>query len=99
MAKIYYETDSLENLRPLLDAFAHYLKTIKSADQIIIRRNINFIKYLKKLIRLKEKNTDQSETDQLKDNIKKVNISEMRWLMKKISDLSISQTGQKSGAG
>jgi hypothetical protein len=99
MAKIYYETDSMENLQSLLDAFAHFLKTIKSSDQIIIRRNLNFIKYLKKLVKLKEKNADQFDTDQIITGLKKENISEIRWLMKNISELNVRQTSQKSGAG
>lgn len=96
-AKIYFETDSTENLLPLLDAFAHFLKTIKSADHTIIRRNRNFIKYLKKLIKLKERKTDYFEADRLTDSLKNENVSEISWLLKKLSDISVSRKSQKSG--
>lgn len=86
-AKIYYETDSMENLQPLLDTFSHFLKNIKTADRIIINRNINFIKFLKKLIKLKESKTDSYELNKLQNAIIKENVSEINWLLQKLSEI------------
>lgn len=88
-AKIYYETNSFDNLQSLLDAFSHFLKNIRTIDETIVNRNRRFIKHLKKLIRLKESSPDQFESDLLKNSILKENVSESNWLLTKISEINI----------
>ncbi|MBK6774268.1 MAG: hypothetical protein IPG78_19435 [Ignavibacteria bacterium] len=88
-AKIYYETNSIENLQSYLDAFSHFLKNIRTIDETIINRNKRFIKYLKKLIRIKETTRDQYELNLLENSMVNENVSEKNWLMKKISEMNI----------
>ncbi|MBK8553925.1 MAG: hypothetical protein IPL53_23935 [Ignavibacteria bacterium] len=87
-AKIYYETNSLENLQSLLDAFSHYLKNIRTTDQIIIARNKRFVKYLKELIKIKESKKDSFELSQLQNSMEKENVSDSNWLIQKLYDIS-----------
>ena len=86
-AKIYYETGSFESLQSLLDAFAHFLKNIKTTDQIIIKRNKNFIKYLKMILKLKGSKSTSFEADHLIEILKKENVSEVNWLVEKLGVL------------
>ncbi len=88
-AKIYYETNSIENLQSYLDAFSHFLKNIRTIDETIVNRNKRFIKYLKKLIRIKETSRDQYELNLLENSMVNENVSEKNWLMKKISEMNI----------
>ena len=88
-AKIYYETDSMENLQSLLDTFSHFLKNIRTADRIIINRNKNFIKFIKKLIKLKDSKTDTYELNTLQNAIMKENVSEINWLLQKLSEINV----------
>ena len=88
-AKIYYETDSMENLQSLLDTFSHYLKNIRTADRIIINRNKIFIKFMKKLIKLKDSKTDTYELNTLQNAILKENVSEINWLLQKLSEINV----------
>lgn len=97
-AKIYYETDSMENLQSLLDAFSHYLKNIRTTDRLIISRNKNFIKYLKKLMKLKESDTGSFEIHDLHNSIKKENVSEINWLLQKLSDINERYQILKAGS-
>ena len=85
-AKIYYETDSIENLQSYLDAFSHFLKNIRTIDKTIINRNKRFIKHLKKLIRIKDSARDQYELDLLKNSILNENVSEKNWLLNKLAE-------------
>ena len=87
-AKIYYETDSTENLISFLDAFSHYLKNIRTIDRIIINRNKNFIKYLKKLIKFRESKSDSIELNLLQNAFLKENVSETNWLLQKFSEMN-----------
>lgn len=98
-AKIYYETDSMENLHSLLDAFSHFLKKIKTTDQIIIKRNTNFIKYLNKLMKLKGSKPDSFELNQLHNSIEKENVSESNWLIQKLYDINNRFYSGKAGTG
>lgn len=87
-AKIYYETDSIENLQSFLDTFSHFLKNIRTADRIIINRNINFIKFMKKIIKLKDSKSDSYELNTLQNLIIKENVSEINWLLQKLSEIN-----------
>ncbi len=97
-AKIYYETDSMENLQPLLDAFSHFLKNIRTTDRLIISRNKNFIKYLKKLIKLKESGKESFENHALRNSIIKENVSEINWLLNKLSEINERYQIPKAGS-
>ena len=96
-AKIYYETGSMENLQSLLDAFSHFLKNIRTTDRIIISRNNNFIKFLKKLIKLKESKPDSSELGLTHIALVKENVSEINWLIEKLSQINEKFYKQKAG--
>lgn len=87
-AMIYYETNSIENLKSLLDTFSHFLKNIRTIDEIIISRNKNFIKYLKKLIKFRESETDSYEINLLKNTLLKENVSDTNWLQNKLSEIN-----------
>jgi len=86
-AKIYFETDSTENLLSFLDAFSHYLKNIRTIDQIIINRNKKFIKYLKEIIKFKDSPADSFDLNNLQNSLLKENVSEKSWLLLKISEI------------
>ncbi len=97
-AKIYYETNSTENLQSLIDAFSHYLKNIRTADQTVIKRNLKFLKYLKKLIKLRDSKTDSFEFYILQNEIMKENVSEINWLLEKVAEIGNKINSRKANA-
>lgn len=98
-AKIYYETDSTENLHSFLDAFSHYLKSIRTIDHVIISRNKNFIRYLKKIVKFKESDADSFELTNLQNSLIKENVSETNWLLLKLSEINVNSNIRKVNTG
>ena len=98
-AKIYFETDSTENLLSFLDAFTHYLKNIRTIDQILINRNKKFIKYLKKIVKFKSSLSDSFELSNLQNSLLKENVSEKSWLLLKLSEINFKSYFQKGETG
>lgn len=91
---IYYETNSHENLNSLLDAFSHFLKNVKSKNLDIIKRNRNFVKHLKKLVKLSSAGTEPSEISLLHDQLIKDNSSAKKWLLEKIMQFENTNYGK-----
>ena len=86
-AMIYYETGSYENLNSLLDAFSHFIKNVKSKNIDIIKRNKNFIRHLKKLIKFNSAGTGIAEVSFFHDQLFKDNTSSKMWLLNKTIQL------------
>ena len=91
---IYYETNSLENLNSLLDAFSHFLKNVKSKNLDIIKRNRNFVKHLKKLVKLSSAGTEPSEISFFHEQLFKDNTSAKKWLLEKTMQLEDTNYGK-----
>ncbi|HMQ69746.1 MAG TPA: hypothetical protein PKA90_08670 [Ignavibacteria bacterium] len=87
IAKIYYDTDSVETLFSHLNAYYQLVKNSDSQNTEFLQRHIKFIKYLKALqnIRLNFKN--KTEYEFLKNKISKENVTAKSWLIYKIDQL------------
>ncbi|MBK9227440.1 MAG: hypothetical protein IPL67_10405 [Ignavibacteria bacterium] len=93
-AMIYYETNSHENLNSLLDAFSHFLKNVKSKNLDIIKRNRNFVKHLKKLVKLSSAGTEPAEISFFHEQLFKDNTSAKKWLLEKTTQLADTNYGK-----
>ncbi len=86
-AKIYYDTESVE---PLISALNSYYQLIHNTDktaETIIKRHEGFVKYLRKLSRVKFDNKDKDDLELMRKRIDKENVTSRTWLMKKIGEL------------
>jgi hypothetical protein len=85
LMKIYYETDDMEALLPLIDSTRHYLNRRKELLSIHYERYIEFLKCVNLLARIKQKDSDDAYL--LRDELKrKRNIISSDWLMEKLSE-------------
>ncbi len=87
IAKIYYDTDSVE---PLISALNSYYQIIHNADktaEAITKRHAGFVKYLRKLCRVKFENKDKDDLKLLRRQIERENVTSGSWLIKKIDEL------------
>lgn len=95
LAKIYYDTESHESLRSLIDT---YLKTTgisgKRATMLQIRHR-KFASYLKKLLILKERRSGISKIEFLKGKFEKENFTSKSWLTERADDLIRSMSDQQ----
>ena len=58
-----------------------------SKNKEYLQRHKNFVKYLRKLVTIREKNNFQLELEVLRDNIQNDNVSGKSWFLKKMSAL------------
>ncbi len=87
IARIYYETDSIEPLNSHLSAYRQLLATSDSRNKIFLTRHRNYIKYLRKLVSLKHKRNREPDLSILRDTVKKDNLTSKTWLLEKIREL------------
>lgn len=86
-AKIYYELNEPETLLNYVDATKHFLSSNPSISEIIRVQVHTFIKYIQKILFLKEK-SDPAEINSLKKEVESVEeVASKKWLLEKISEL------------
>lgn len=84
LSRAYFDTNSTESLLSLLNSYSKLISNSGSKNKFYLDRHKNFIKYLRKLIFIKEKNNNKTELAVLKDNIENENVSSKSWLIKKL---------------
>ncbi|NOS84654.1 MAG: hypothetical protein HOP31_05895 [Ignavibacteria bacterium] len=87
-AKIYYELNEPETLLHYVDATKHFLNSNPSISEIIRIQIHSFIKYIFKIVFLKE-SRDQAEINALKKEISSIEeIASKKWLLEKLEELA-----------
>lgn len=82
--RIYFDTDSGENLFSLADTYLHFLNRNKNENPAIVQRHLNFVKAIVKLQKIKS-NFSGKKLDSLKLLIVKEKlITSKDWLLQKI---------------
>lgn len=89
ISRAYYDTNSTEALLSLLSSYYQLIQNSDSQNKAYLLRHKNFVKYLRKLILIREKGNHKLELEVLRDNIQSDNVSGRSWLLKKV-DLSSS---------
>jgi hypothetical protein len=88
-AKTYYELNEPETLLHYVDATKHFLSSNPSVSEIIRLQIHTFIKYINKIVFLRE-NKDQAEVNSLKKEIQSVEeVASKKWLLEKLDELVI----------
>lgn len=87
VSKIYYDTGSTENLISLLNTYYQLINNSKSQHQDFLRRNLNFVKYLRQLLNINLNKPDFADLKILYDAIENENVSSKSWLLEKIKML------------
>lgn len=87
VAKIYYDTESIEPLYSLLNSYYQLISNSDSRNKDYLSRHKKFVKYLRNLAALRDLTDNKIELGVLKENIEKDNVSAKSWLLKKISNL------------
>ena len=87
MLKIFFELDMPEQSYSLSDTFKHYINSSDDLSKEIKKTFMNFIKYYFKILKLKT-SYDKSETDYIRDQIKKeTSLSQKIWLIEKLDEI------------
>jgi len=87
-AKTYYELNDMETLLQYIDSTKHFLNSNSSISEIIRIQIHTFIKYIHKIVFLRE-NKDQAEINALKKEIKSVEeVASKKWLLEKLDELA-----------
>lgn len=86
ISKIYFETDSTESLISLLNTYQQLIKNSESGNENLLSRHLNFVNYLKKLLKLRFESKSKTEFEMLKKNISRENVTSKKWLIKMIEE-------------
>ncbi len=87
--KIYYETNEIDPLYSLIDSYRHFLNNNEFEKELHKIRNLNFLKFVHSLIKLKE-NPDDYLIVTMKKEIEQANpIIEKDWLLEKIEEMKV----------
>jgi len=90
MMKIYYEMKAFDSAMSLVDTFTHFLAKNKKVSEIYKEQFMNFLKFLKILIKLSQSYHTAGKTDihELTAKIKNTQILiNKRWLLEKASEM------------
>jgi hypothetical protein len=86
-AKSYYELDEIETLLNTIDSSKHFINNNPSVSGIVRKHVHNFLKYLQKLVFIKE-NMEAGEIRILRNELEKnKEISSKKWLLEKLKEL------------
>ena len=91
--KIYYELDYFDSLYSLVDSTKHFLKSTVTIAAHQINQNKYFLKYILKIVKLKESVSGKNRTTELHflkkeiEGIKDFGAINKRWMLKKIDEL------------
>ncbi|MBK9332667.1 MAG: hypothetical protein IPM96_09785 [Ignavibacteria bacterium] len=88
VSKIYFETESTENLISLLNAYYQLINNSNSQNRNFLSRHLNFIKYLRQLLNFKLNEADEADLKILYDTLGKDNVTSKSWLLEKIKELT-----------
>ncbi len=97
LARTYYEIDEIDPLASLLNAFAIYLKRNKKLSKSRLNTHTNFIKYIRKLINLKNKRFKSDDIgDTAKALYKEIDGAEevvnKAWLLAKTKEFGLADS-------
>ena len=85
---IFYEQGLFDSADSFAESFKHYLKVNKVFSKEIIKSQFDFIKYLKILIKIKQKGIVDYEYDNLKKEISECkNLRRKSWILEKLGKL------------
>lgn len=87
LAKIYYDTGSIESLLSLIDTYTKLTGTTAGRVTTIQLRHRKFAANLKKLLHLKSKHADSFKMELLRRRLNKENFTSKRWLLEKLDEL------------
>ena len=90
MMKIYYEMKLFEALGSLIDAFSHFLAKNKIVSEIYKEQFMNFLKFLKILIKYSQSHREGISTDihELKKYVENTHLSiNKRWILEKVEEI------------
>jgi hypothetical protein len=85
--KSYFELGMYEDIYYQIDSYRHYVKNTKQIPKYMRARNEEFIKYLQKLIALKNK-PDKAEIGIFKTKMEMSNPSNKEWILSKLEEMS-----------
>lgn len=89
-AKLYFELDYFESAYSLIDTYYHFLKKGDVMSDYVRNNQMNFLRILKKMLKLKS-NPDIFEINKLKSQIEKhTNINNKKWLLEKTNEIAFS---------
>ncbi len=88
VSKIYFETDSTENLISLLNSYYQLINNSNSQNKNFLSRHLNFIKYLRQLLNFKLNNAGDADLKLLYDSVKRDNVTSKKWLLEKTKELT-----------
>ena len=89
-AKTYYELNDMETLLNYVDATKHFLSSNPSISEIIRIQVHTFIKYIHKIVFLRE-SKDQAEIYSLKKEIEPIEeVASKKWLLEKLNELAVT---------
>lgn len=86
LCKIYYDMDYTEQLFFLIDSYRHYVNNDKKVPKDINAKDLSFLLYLNKLVKIKF-NNDYNALSRLKKNIAESPYGGKEWLLEKIEEL------------
>lgn len=84
---IYYEMGYTDNALSLIDSFRHYMLENKILSKDVIKNHIDFLKYYRFLLMIKDNGTSNSDFEKIRYEI--VNHNNLRrksWLLEKLDD-------------
>jgi hypothetical protein len=87
LAKIYYDTGSIESLLSLIDTYNKLTGSNSGRVTTIQLRHRKFTANLKKLLHLKTKNADRLKMELFRRRLINENFTSKRWLMEKLDEL------------
>ena len=83
---VYYELEYFEQALSIADSVLHIINKRENVKSLNRLAHINFIKYLKKLVQIKESGTGKGIDDLLR-NAARENVYEKKWILKKAAEL------------
>lgn len=87
LAKIYYDTGSIESLLSLIDTYTKLTASTAGRVTTIQLRHRKFAANMKKLLHLKSKHADSFKMELLRRRLNKENFTSKRWLLEKLDEL------------
>jgi hypothetical protein len=85
--KIYYELRMIEQVYYGVDSYLHYLKNDRTIPEYIRKRDLMFIKNIKKLLKLSE-DGNKEDLNLLFKSIENFNVSSKDWFLRKLKELT-----------
>lgn len=91
-SQIYYNTGSYENLFSYLDSYAKLLENSRSQKHSLVESHSRFVKFLRRLVKLRLQSKDDAEIAALKEKIKNDRVVMKQWLLDRVEELRMEWT-------